>query len=107
MLKHFTLWARMASAALLGAGSVASAWAQTDGSVSFNFQLSQDGGSYKPKHVSTVWVTSPTGAFIKTLRKDGSGWTGEGTKHLTQWQTARGSSAFLDGFSGPTITTYN
>lgn len=94
-------------AVLLGAGFAQSLAAQTDGLVTFNFQLVQDGGKYKPKHVVAVWVTSPSGAFVKTLRKDGSGWTGEGTSHLTQWQTARGGSTVLDGYSGATITTYN
>ena len=94
-------------AALLGAGLVPIVSAQTDGSVTFNVQLFQDGGSYKPKHVVAVWVVNPSGAFIKTVWKDGTGWTGEGTSHLTQWQAARASSTVLDGHSGATITTYN
>ena len=94
-------------AAILGTGLVDVGCAQTDGSVTFNVQLFQDGGSYKPKHVVAVWVANPSGAFIKTVWKDGTGWTGEGTSHLTQWQTARGSSTVLDGHSGATITTYN
>jgi hypothetical protein len=41
-------------AALLSAGIVPSASGQTDGSATFNVQLFQDGGSYKPKHVVAV-----------------------------------------------------
>jgi hypothetical protein len=94
-------------AALLGAGLVPIVSAQTDGSVTFNVQLFQDGGNYKPKHVDTVWVVTSSGTFIKTIWKDGAGWTGTGTSHLTQWQAARGSSTAEDGYSGSTITTYN
>lgn len=96
-----------ACAMLLCAGFTGTLRAQTDGSVTFNYQLYQDSGSYAPKHVVAVWVTTSSGTFIKTLRKDGSGWSGTGTKHLNQWQSARSSSQFIDGYSGATITTYN
>jgi hypothetical protein len=72
-------------AALLGAGVIPSVSAQTDGSVTFNVQLSDNSGTYHPKHVVAVWVTTSANAFIKTVWKNGTGFSGEGTSHLTQW----------------------
>lgn len=98
---------RLACAALLSAGGAQIASAQTDGSVTFNVQVYNNSGTYQPKHVVAVWVTTSANAFIKTVWKDGTGWSGEGTSHLSQWQAARASSTVLDGHSGATITTFN
>jgi hypothetical protein len=100
----FELWC----AAALSLGLVCNlSAASTPGTATFNVQLSQDGGNYAPKHVVAVWVTTASGTFIKTLRRDGNGWNGEGTSHLTQWQNAKAGSTVIDGYTGSTITTYN
>jgi hypothetical protein len=81
--------------------------ADTAGTATLTVQLSSAGGNYAPRHVVAVWVTNAALGYVKCLWKDGSGWTGEGTTHLTKLKAARGSSTVLDGHSGATINTYN
>ena len=76
---------KLVCAALLGAGFIDAASAATSGTVTFNVQLSDNSGTYHPKHVVAVWVTTSANAFIKTVWKDGTGFSGDGTSHLTQW----------------------
>lgn len=65
-----------------------------------------------PEHWTVAWVTTGSGVFIKTLRKQGSsyGWTSsQWTTHCTTWNTARGGtggSQALDGYSGASAQTY-
>ena len=58
-----------------------------------------------------VWVTKADGTFIKSLRKQGPGWTTtHWSSHCSAWNTARGGSASgsqaLDGYSSATAQNY-
>ncbi len=95
-------------AAMFGLGLVGTApAATTDGSVTFTVTLYNAGGNYQPRHVDAVWVTDDAGNFIKTLRREGSNWSGEGTRHLDQWQATRNGSQVIDGYTGATTRNYD
>lgn len=61
------------------------------------------------KHYTVAWVTTESGTFIKTLRKQGpSSWTSsEWTSHCGTWKAARGTSTAFDGYTSSTATTYS
>ncbi len=88
--------------ALAGTGS----FAQTDGGARLETTILDYGGS-SAKHWTVVWVTGPSGAFIKSLRRQGPAWTdNHWDDHCLVWNSARGGSQFLDGYSSATATTY-
>lgn len=60
------------------------------------------------KHYTVVWVTTESGAFIKSLRKQGpSSWTSsEWNSHCRTWNTARANSTVLDGYTSATASSY-
>ena len=46
------------------------AHAQTQGTCTFTVTTLRDiGAEYDPRHVLAIWVTTPSGAFVKTLKK--------------------------------------
>ncbi len=83
------------------------AWAQTDGGATFEGTLVHYSTSSQ-SHYTVAWVTTASGAFIKSLRKQGPGsWTSsEWSNHCGIWNTARAGSQVLDGFTSATATTY-
>jgi hypothetical protein len=85
--------------------------AQTDGTAKLEATIanySVDG----PAHWTVAWVTTESGAFIKTLRKQGTkyAWTSsQWQTHCTTWNNARGGTAgstIVDGYTSATATTY-
>ena len=58
------------------------------------------------RHWTVVWVTTESGTFIKSLRKQGpSSWTSSHwNNHCGTWNTARAGSTALDGYSSATAT---
>jgi hypothetical protein len=104
-MKRWTTWL----GAVLLAGSVggAGAQAQTDGGARLEVTLLDYNGS-STKHYTVVWVTTGSGTFIKSLRKQGpSSWTSkEWNSHCQTWNTARASSTVLDGYTSATAANY-
>lgn len=66
-----------------------------------------------PDHWTVAWVTTEAGAFIKTLRKQGSSYgftSSQWQSHCTTWNNARGGSTgstIVDGYSSATATSYS
>jgi flagellar hook assembly protein FlgD len=60
-------------------------------------------------HMTIAWVTKADGTFIKTLWKQGPVDFNDTrlNEHFSTWNTARAGSTVLDGFTGPTATTYS
>lgn len=87
-------------------------FAQTDGSARMAVTINDYNGS-SANHWTVVWVTTEAGAFIKTLRKQGTsyGWTsGQWNTHTPQWNAARGGtsgSQVVDGYTSATATSYS
>lgn len=97
-------------ASLLAAGlTPARLFAQTDGTVKLEATISDSGNG--PDHWTVAWITTESGAFIKTLRKQGpSSWTlTHWNNHCSTWWAAKGGatgSTALDGYTSATATTY-
>jgi hypothetical protein len=94
--------------ALLTLGALAiSSPAQTDGNATLEVTLLDYNGS-TTSHYTVVWVTTESGTFIKSLRKQGpSSWTsGQWNAHCTVWNTARASSTVIDGYTSATAPNY-
>lgn len=98
--------------ALVGLTLAASgAFAQVAGSARFEGTILDYTGDTTQDHWTVVWVTYENGTFIKSLRKQGPGWTlTHWGSHCKVWNDARGGSATgsqaLDGYSSATATTY-
>ncbi len=75
--------------------------ATTDGTATLNVTLTDPAGNYN-RRVDAFWITDGTGRFIVTVRKDAA----SEQAYLYQWNTARGTSTVVDGYSGATITTW-
>jgi hypothetical protein len=90
--------------------ATAASFAQTDGGARLETTILDYNGS-GTRHWTVVWVTTSSGTFIKTLRKQGPSWTStHWDSHCSVWNTARGGSASgsqaLDGYSSATATDY-
>jgi len=94
--------------ALVGWVSSSTLLGQTDGSAWLQVSLLDYNGS-GTKHFTVVWVTTQSGTFIKSLRKQGpSSWTSkEWNDHCRAWNDARAGSTALDGYTSATATTYS
>ncbi len=69
------------------------ALAQTAGSAKMEVTISNYVGTSGSSHYTVAWVTTEAGAFIKSLRKQGPGWTdNEWPAHCGTWNTARAGS---------------
>ena len=99
-------------AAVCGACAITpAANAQTAGTVTLNATLNDLTARTGTVHFDVVWVTTGSGAFIKTLWKQGDGTDftdpqGIWADHFATWNAARGSSTALDGYSSTTATSY-
>lgn len=97
-------------AALLvaGAGSL-SLLAQTSGTAKLQAKILDYTGSSGADHYTVAWVTTESGKFIKSLRKQGpSSWTSkEWGNHCGTWNTARAGSTVLDGYTSATARNYS
>ncbi len=96
---------------LTATAAVALGWyalAQTDGVARMEVTLLDYNGS-GAKHYTVAWVTTESGGFIKSLRKQGpSSWTSkEWNDHCRAWNTARAGSTALDGYTSATASTYS
>lgn len=86
--------------------------AQTDGSARMAVTIHDYNGS-GAEHWTVAWVTTEVGAFIKSLRKQGThyGWTSsQWTTHCPQWNAARGGpngSQIVDGYTSATAYSYS
>lgn len=94
--------------ALLGVGSTGlTALAQTDGRAAFTGTL-HNYATTSLKHWTVAWVTTESGTFIKSLRKQGPSWTySDWANHCGVWNSVRGGSTTLDGYSSATAQDYS
>ncbi len=81
------------------------------GIASLTTTLNDLGASTSKRHFAVVWVTTGSGAFIKTLWKQGDGTNfsdpnGVWADHFLFYDAARGISTALDGYSSATATSY-
>jgi hypothetical protein len=86
-------------------------FAQVDGSARFTGAILDYNGA-GAEHWAVAWVTYENGTFIKSLRKQGPGWTdNHWGSHCRAWNDARGGSASgsqaLDGYSSATVFDYS
>lgn len=82
--------------------------AQTDGSASLKATLLDYNGT-GTKHWTVAWVTTSSGTFINTLRKQGPSMTAtHWNSHCGIWWTAKGgtNSTTVDGYSSATAQDY-
>jgi hypothetical protein len=102
---------RMRALALLSSIFIGpAAFAQTSGDVSLTAKLSDTGSG--PKHWTAVWVTNASGAFIRTIRRQGPAYKSHWGDHCDAWYAAvAGNSARYtvapDGFTSATATSYS
>lgn len=103
MKRAVALWSiGIASLGLCG-GTV---FGQTDGGATFEVRINDYNGS-GTRHWTVAWVTTASGTFIKTLRKQGPTITAtHWGSHCGVWYSAKGSSTALDGYSGATAADY-
>ena len=100
-------------AAVLGVGLVTTqVRGQTAGTATLETTILDYPGDSSAEHWTVVWVTTEAGAFIKSLRKQGPGWTQtHWGSHCRTWNDARGGSASgsqaIDGYSSATATSYS
>ncbi len=92
----------------LGLANTAS-FAQTAGSARLETTILDYTGSSGASHYTVAWVTTGSGTFIKSLRKQGpTSWTSsEWGNHCGTWNTARGGSTVLDGYTSATASNYS
>ena len=97
----------MMVAVAMGGGFEVASLAQTAGEATLEARLLDYNGS-GTKHYTVVWVTTESGAFIKSLRKQGpSSWTSkEWGNHCQVWNNARAGSTVLDGYTSATASSY-
>jgi hypothetical protein len=82
-------------------------FAQTDGAARMAVTINDYTGTSNTKHWTVAWVTTGSGTFIKSLRKQGpSITTTHWNSHCGTWWTAKSSSTALDGYSSATAQDY-
>lgn len=104
-MKRWKVWFVVSVLACLMSGT---GQAQTDGRATLEVTLLDYNGP-STKHYTVVWVTTSTGAFVKSLRKQGPGsWSSkEWNDHCQTWNTARAGSTVLDGYTSATASNYS
>lgn len=66
------------------------------GTLQITATSSAGGGAYAPRNVVAIWITGPSGSFVKTIGR----WADQRKQHLVAWGTASGGDA--DAVSGAT-----
>jgi hypothetical protein len=80
---------------------------QTAGEARLEVTILDYNGS-STKHWTVAWVTTGSGTFIKTLRKQGPSITASHwNSHCGVWYAAKAGSTALDGYSSATAQTYS
>jgi hypothetical protein len=105
---NMNTFVRLLCGAVLGLGLAhTTSFAQTDGGAKLETTILDYNGS-GANHYTVVWVTTSSGTFIKSLRKQGpsSFTSSQWANHCGVWNTARAGSTALDGYSSATATTY-
>jgi len=83
------------------------AWAQTAGTAKMEVTINNYTGTSGTAHWTVAWVTTQSGTFIKSLRKQGPGFSAsDWANHCGTWNTARAGSAVLDGYTSATAANY-
>lgn len=99
----WTYWMGTVSAYL----SMAAMLAQTDGTAHLEATLKDYTGTSGTKHWTVAWVTTESGAFIKTLRKQGPTLTASHwNSHCSAWYSAKNGSTAFDGYTSATASSY-
>ena len=84
----------------------ASVPAQTDGTATLNAVIHDYPGN-GDDHYTVVWVTTASNQFIRTLWKQGPGFSsGRWNEHFSTWNSARAGDTTVDGYSGSTARNY-
>jgi len=82
-------------------------FAQTDGSARMAVTINDYTGTSNTRHWTVAWITTGSGTFIKSLRKQGPTITStHWNSHCGTWWTAKLSSTALDGYSSATAQDY-
>ena len=81
-------------------------FAQTDGAARMAVTINDYNGS-GASHWTVAWVTTGSGTFIKSLRKQGPSITStHWNSHCGTWWAAKSGSTALDGYSSATAQNY-
>jgi len=85
----------------------AGARGQTAGTARMEVTINDYVGTSGTAHWTVAWVTTESGAFIKSLRKQGPSFTSsDWANHCGVWNTARAGSTALDGYTSATAPNY-
>lgn len=80
---------------------------QTAGTARMEVTIKDYVGRSGTAHWTVAWVTTESGGFIKSLRKQGPSFTAsDWANHCGTWNTARAGSAALDGYTSATAADY-
>ena len=102
---------KLSCAATLGAMILSSsAFAQTAGSVSITAKLGDLPGG-NSEHWTVVWVTTTTGALVRTIRRQGESYGSHWDDHCPSWYAAVNGNAAkatvpADGYTSATASSY-
>ncbi len=99
---------KLACAGMLGLGlDLSTSNGQTDGGARFEGTINDYNGT-GTAHWTVAWVTTESGTFIKTLRKQGPTITASHwSSHCGVWYNAKAGSTALDGYSSATAANYS
>jgi hypothetical protein len=75
--------------------------AQTNGTLTFSATTVNQFGTYQPNNIMAIWITTSTGAFVKTLKKEAS----QRVQYLYKWK-ANSSSNVTDAIVGATLSSH-
>lgn len=89
--------------------TLTAAFGQTAGSARMEVTLLDYTGTSGSSHYTVAWVTTGSGTFVKSLRKQGpSNWaSSEWNSHCLTWNTARAGSTAIDGYTSATASNYS
>ncbi|MEI6348202.1 MAG: DUF2271 domain-containing protein [Bacteroidota bacterium] len=75
--------------------------AQTNGTLTFTATTLTQNGTYKPYNIMAIWITTSTGTFVKTLKRQAA----QRVQYLTKWK-ANSASNVTDAIAGATLSSH-
>ena len=90
--------------AIVGVFALAQTAQAQDPYATLEFSLFSPGGTFVPKHITAVWVTTSTNAYIETIYRAAA--NTNRFQWLSQWNAKRGTDLAVDGYTGATPISY-
>lgn len=76
---------------------------RADGTVTFQVLTVTNHGSYSPRNIGAIWVTTESGTFVKTLQR----WGNNYLQYLTRWHAATSSGNTTGAVTGATLSSHS